>query len=140
LLIKNAIIQLANSLIFVRFFAQKNLFQSLGILLGFHLDPQFRFTVKDEPMPAEKFEKSLEKLETIVKRLEGGDLDLEASLKQFEEGVRLARTCEKRLTEAEKKVEVLLKQNGDLWTEPLEKFQSQTQGKGNSTPKASSKE
>ena len=56
-----------------------------------------------------EFESALKKLETIVDNLEGGDLSLEAALKQYEEGVRMADICSKRLSEAEKKVEVLMK-------------------------------
>ena len=59
-----------------------------------------------------EFEVALKKLETIVENLEGGDLSLEAALKQYEEGVRLADICSKRLSEAEKKVEVLMKTSG----------------------------
>jgi len=70
-------------------------------------------------MSSEKFEKSLERLEGIVKKLESGELDLETSLKAFEEGVKLAQTCEARLGEAEKRVEVLLKENGSFSTEAL---------------------
>jgi exodeoxyribonuclease VII small subunit len=57
----------------------------------------------------EKFETSLEKLEAIVRKLEEGDLSLEDSLKYFEEGMKLARLCETRLTEAQKKIEILVK-------------------------------
>ena len=57
------------------------------------------------------FETALKKLETIVENLENGDLSLEDALKQYEEGVRMADLCTKRLTEAEKKVEVLMKTN-----------------------------
>ena len=59
-----------------------------------------------------EFESALKKLETIVENLEGGDLTLETALKQYEEGVRLADICSKRLSEAEKKVEVLMKTSG----------------------------
>ena len=59
-----------------------------------------------------EFETALKKLETIVGNLEGGDLTLESALKQYEEGVRLADICSKRLSEAEKKVEVLMKTSG----------------------------
>ncbi len=59
-----------------------------------------------------EFETALKKLEIIVDNLEGGDLTLEAALKQYEEGVRLADICSKRLSEAEKKVEVLMKTSG----------------------------
>ncbi len=59
-----------------------------------------------------EFEVALKKLEAIVENLEGGDLSLDAALKQYEEGVRLADACSKRLSEAEKKVEVLMKTLG----------------------------
>ena len=59
-----------------------------------------------------EFEAALKRLETIVENLENGELSLEAALKQYEEGVRLADICSKRLTEAEKKVEVLMKSSG----------------------------
>jgi exodeoxyribonuclease VII small subunit len=60
----------------------------------------------------QKFEGALQKLEAIVKRLEDGNLSLEESLKAFEEGMRLSRFCAKKLDEAEKKVEILLKDSG----------------------------
>ncbi len=63
-------------------------------------------------MTAEKsFESSLEELEQIVRQLEGGDLPLDRSLELFEQGVRLSRECQKRLDEAERKVEILLRGN-----------------------------
>ena len=68
-----------------------------------------------------EFETALKRLENIVGNLENGDLSLEAALKQYEEGVRMADLCSKRLTEAEKKVEVLMKTSGDkLKTAPFE--------------------
>ena len=57
------------------------------------------------------FETALKKLEGIVENLENSELSLEDALKQYEEGVRMADLCTKRLTEAEKKVEVLMKMN-----------------------------
>jgi exodeoxyribonuclease VII small subunit len=59
-----------------------------------------------------EFEQALKKLETIVDSLEGGSLSLEQALKQYEEGVKMADICSKRLTEAEKRVEVLVKTGG----------------------------
>ena len=59
-----------------------------------------------------EFETALKRLENIVENLENGELSLEAALKQYEEGVRMADLCSKRLTEAEKKVEVLMKTSG----------------------------
>lgn len=61
-------------------------------------------------MAVEKFETSLKKLEEVVRKLEGGELPLEDSLKAFEEGVRQAAFCNKKLNEAEQRVEMLLKQ------------------------------
>jgi len=58
------------------------------------------------------FEQSLKRLEEIVDQLEGDDLELEQSLALFEEGVKLARACNQRLDEAEKKVAILLKDSG----------------------------
>jgi len=55
------------------------------------------------------FETALKKLEEIVQHLENGDLSLEAALKQYEEGVRMADICSKKLSAAEKKVEILMK-------------------------------
>lgn len=53
-------------------------------------------------------EKSMGELEQIVEQLEGGELTLEKSLAQFEKGVKLSRECQKALTEAEQKVQILL--------------------------------
>ena len=57
------------------------------------------------------FESSLKELERIVEQLEAGDLPLERSLELFEQGVQLSRDCQKRLDEAERKVEILIKGN-----------------------------
>lgn len=55
------------------------------------------------------FESSLKELERIVREMEGGDLPLERSLELFEQGVKLSRECQERLTEAERRIEVLLR-------------------------------
>jgi len=55
------------------------------------------------------FEDSLTKLEEIVEKMESGDLKLEDSLKLFEEGMKLTKDCNQRLSEIEKKVKLLLK-------------------------------
>ena len=67
-------------------------------------------------MAEKKFEASLSRLEEIVSSLEGGELPLEQSLKLFEEGIKLARICNARLEEAERKVEILLKDKGGKMT------------------------
>jgi exodeoxyribonuclease VII small subunit len=70
-------------------------------------------------MAKEKFEDALGKLEEILKRMESGDMTLEESLKSFEEGIKLARVCAARLDEAERRVDILLKQDGELAEEPF---------------------
>jgi exodeoxyribonuclease VII small subunit len=68
-----------------------------------------------------KFERALERLEEIVQKLEQGDLPLEQSLKLFEEGIKLSRICNTRLEEAERKVEILLKDKaGNTIANPFE--------------------
>jgi len=68
-----------------------------------------------------KFEDALARLEQIVDTLEAGDLPLEESLKAFEEGVVMARHCARYLEAAEKRIEVLTKDDaGLLKTEPYE--------------------
>lgn len=62
--------------------------------------------------PAADFERSLAELEAIVERLEEGDLSLDDSLRQFERGVQLTRSCQSALKQAEQKVEMLLKRSG----------------------------
>ena len=59
-----------------------------------------------------KFEDSLGRLEQIVSQLEAGNLPLEESLKVFEEGIALARGCAKYLEEAEKRIEILTRDEG----------------------------
>ena len=67
-----------------------------------------------------KFEEALDKLEKIVAQLEGGDLSLDESMKQYEEGIRLSKLCSKRLEEAKKKIEQLLKgEDGKLLAKSL---------------------
>jgi len=67
------------------------------------------------------FEEALLRLERIVKDLEGGDLPLEASLRLFEEGVRLTRFCAGKLDEAQRKIEMLSRgEGGELKLVPFE--------------------
>ena len=71
-------------------------------------------------MAKQRFEDSLKKLEKIVSRLEKGDIPLEESLKLFEEGVRLSRFCNEKLDEAERRVEILLRnEEGVLKPQPF---------------------
>lgn len=70
------------------------------------------------------FEEALKQLETIVARLERGDLPLEEALSVFEEGVRLTKLCSARLSEAERRVNILTRSvesvSGELEERPFE--------------------
>jgi len=77
-------------------------------------------------MAEKKFEPALARLEEIVQELEQGDLPLEQSLKLFEEGIKLSRICNARLEEAERKVEILLKdKGGKLTAQPFEEQEAE---------------
>jgi exodeoxyribonuclease VII small subunit len=72
-------------------------------------------------MAEKKFEEAMERLEEIVQTLEQGELPLEDSLKAFEEGMKLAKFCSKKLEEAEKKVTLLVQEsNGKYSRIPFE--------------------
>ena len=60
------------------------------------------------------FEESMKKLETIVVELENGNLNLDESVKKFEEGMKIAKQCNNMLEEAEKKITILLEKDGEL--------------------------
>ncbi len=66
------------------------------------------------------FEESLSSLERIVTQLEAGELPLEQALEIFEEGVGLARRCQTQLADAERKVELLLREHGELKVVPFD--------------------
>ena len=68
---------------------------------------------------APEFEQALAELESIVERLERGDLPLDEALKTFERGVALTRHCQASLKAAQQKVEILLKRNGEADIEPF---------------------
>lgn len=60
------------------------------------------------------FEESMKKLETIVIELENGNLNLDESVKKFEEGMKMAKQCNNILEETEKKITILLENDGEL--------------------------
>jgi len=71
-------------------------------------------------MELKDFEKSLKRLEEIVAKLEEGELTLEESLKLFEEGTRLSKACGQQLNQAQRKVEMLIKdENGEMQEVPF---------------------
>ncbi|GAB6048865.1 exodeoxyribonuclease VII small subunit [Methyloparacoccus murrellii] len=68
---------------------------------------------------APHFEESLTELEQLVERMEQGNLSLEESLRLFERGVQLTRSCQNALKEAEQKVRILLEENGEPTYKPF---------------------
>ncbi len=66
------------------------------------------------------FEDAIAELESIVDKLEKGQLSLDESLALFEKGIRLVRECNDKLRSAQQKVEKLIEENGELKTEPFE--------------------
>jgi len=70
-------------------------------------------------MAKEKFEDTLRKLEDLLRKMEGGDMGLEESLKAFEEGIRLSRLCTERLDEAERRVDILLREDDAVAIKPF---------------------
>ena len=76
---------------------------------------------KTEPAKKPDFERSLARLEEVVRRLESPQLSLDDAMKLFEEGVALSQECQKQLEEAEGRVEILLKKaDGKLAAEPFD--------------------
>lgn len=67
------------------------------------------------------FEAALERLEAIVQRLESGEVNLEESIRIYEEGVKIKAFCEKKLAEAQDRVDkIVLAPDGAVTTEPTE--------------------
>ncbi len=60
------------------------------------------------------FEKSLEKLESIVHELESGNIELESAIEKYTEAMKLVKSCSDKLNEATKKVNKILTENGEL--------------------------
>jgi exodeoxyribonuclease VII small subunit len=76
---------------------------------------------KPEPPKKPDFERSLARLEEVVRRLESPQLSLDEAMKLFEEGVGLSHECQKQLEEAEGRVEILLKKaDGKMAAEAFE--------------------
>ena len=73
-----------------------------------------------EPNHSTQFEQSLQKLEGLVKSLESGTMPLEESLTAFQEGVGLVKNCQTLLSQAEQKVEMLIKASAEqIETKPF---------------------
>lgn len=66
------------------------------------------------------FEEQMEKLEGIVSELEKGELNLDDSVTKFEEGIKISKECNKILEEAEKKITILINEDGKINEENFE--------------------
>jgi exodeoxyribonuclease VII small subunit len=93
-------------------------------LLSFGAPPSDMNSTSNKPSELPRkgdFEKSLARLEEVVKRLENTELSLDEAMGLFEEGVQLSRECQKQLEEAEGRVEILLKKaDGKVAAQPFE--------------------
>lgn len=65
------------------------------------------------------FEKAMEQLEEIVGRLENGDVPLEQAIELFQQGMRLSHLCSSKLDQVEKKIEMLVEENGVITKRPF---------------------
>lgn len=74
----------------------------------------------DSGEEALSFEEALTRLEEVVERLEGGELELESALVAFEEGVALARRCAGQLDDAEQRIETLVREGRQWMLRPFE--------------------
>ncbi|MBP3831385.1 MAG: exodeoxyribonuclease VII small subunit [Clostridia bacterium] len=73
-------------------------------------------------MKKDSFEDKMQQLEQVVSELEKGDMNLDESLVKFEDGMKLAKECNKILEDAEKKVTILLEKNGEIEEEDFEEI------------------
>lgn len=76
-----------------------------------------KFFNMEEVMEEINFEDAMKKLEEITAELEKGDLSLDESVKKFEEGIKLSKECNKILEDSEKKINILINNDGELTEE-----------------------
>ncbi|TFE29901.1 exodeoxyribonuclease VII small subunit [Cohnella luojiensis] len=74
---------------------------------------------KEESVPAITFEQAMEKLETIVARLESGDVPLETAIELFQEGMSLSKLCGQKLEQVERRIEMLVEGDAGLQRKPF---------------------
>ncbi|UUZ79556.1 exodeoxyribonuclease VII small subunit [Paenibacillus sp. P26] len=83
--------------------------------------------INQEPTPS--FEEAMDQLERIVAQLESGDVPLEKAIELFQEGMKLSQLCGQKLEQVERKIEILLEQDGSMVKKP---FQPGSEDKGDS--------
>jgi exodeoxyribonuclease VII small subunit len=74
---------------------------------------------KEENVPAITFEQAMEKLETIVAKLESGDVPLETAIELFQEGMSLSKLCGQKLEQVERRIEMLVEGDAGLQRKPF---------------------
>lgn len=74
------------------------------------------------------FEDKIKELEDIANLLESGNLNLDESMKEFEKGMKLSKECTKILDEAEKRIMILVNDNGDFKEEKYETTENEGEG------------
>lgn len=73
-----------------------------------------------EQSPPKDFEQALTRLEELVRQMESGNLSLDQMIARFEEGMKLAKFCDEKLNEVERKIEMLVQQGDKISTVPFE--------------------
>ncbi|MFT5394304.1 MAG: exodeoxyribonuclease VII small subunit [Gammaproteobacteria bacterium] len=90
-------------------------------------------SVVDENAEPMRFESALEELETLVERMEGGDLSLEDSVTCFERGMTLHKFCQNALEQAHQKVDILMQNMNDPSKDKLTPFDTGSNADANTT-------
>ncbi|WP_426453419.1 exodeoxyribonuclease VII small subunit [Paenibacillus sp. S-38] len=72
------------------------------------------------------FEQAMEQLERIVAQLESGDVPLEKAIELFQEGMRLSQLCGQKLEQVERKIEILVEQEGGMVKKPFQPGEGET--------------
>ncbi|WP_373230476.1 exodeoxyribonuclease VII small subunit [Cohnella sp.] len=76
-------------------------------------------TAKDSKAPAISFEQAMEMLESIVAKLESGDVPLETAIELFQEGMSLSKLCGQKLEQVERRIEMLVEGDSGLQRKPF---------------------
>jgi exodeoxyribonuclease VII small subunit len=74
---------------------------------------------KEQELQELSFEQAMDKLETIVARLESGDVPLEQAIELYQEGMQLSKLCDQKLSQAERKIEMLVEDEEGLVKKPF---------------------
>jgi exodeoxyribonuclease VII small subunit len=75
--------------------------------------------VKEKEITKLSFEEAMDQLEQLVAKLENGDVPLEQAIDLFQEGMKLSHLCSQKLEQVERKIEMLVEENGTLSKKPF---------------------